>query len=77
MEGTTEFDAPFKYFCHIRMTEGHWYRTICKGSGLQCEEFRCQRDSNPSPLSKGKKVFSLIFSNLFLLVHNYVSSSKY
>ena len=24
MEGTTEFDAIFKYFSHIRMTEGQW-----------------------------------------------------
>ena len=24
-----------------------------------CEEFRRQRDSNPAPLSKGNKVFSL------------------
>ena len=76
MEGTTEFDAPFKYFSHIRMTEGHWSRTICKGSGLQSEEFSRQRDSNPSPLCEGKSVFT-DFSNLFSSVHKYVSSSKY
>ena len=23
MDGTTEFDSPFKYFGHIEMTEGH------------------------------------------------------
>lgn len=34
MDETTEFDAPFKYFSHIEITEEHFKRAVCKGSGL-------------------------------------------
>ena len=71
MDGTTEFDALFKYFSHIKVTEGHYLRTIFKGSGLQCEEFRHERDSNPAPLSKGKKEFSLKLKQYDERFHNY------
>ena len=32
-------------------------KEVCKESDLQCEGFSRQRDSNPAPLSIGKKVF--------------------
>ena len=34
MDETTEFDAPFKYFSHIEITEEDFKRAVCKGSGL-------------------------------------------
>ena len=34
MDETTEFDAPFKYFSHIEITEEHFKRAVYNGSGL-------------------------------------------
>ena len=61
-KGEMEFNAPFKYFSHIELTEGHVKVQNCKGSALLYEEFRLQRDSNPAPLGKGLGFKFFIFT---------------
>ena len=61
MEGTTEFDAPFKYFSHIQ-GDG---RTLVKNNmqGIRFTVSRIPRPAGFKPITAKlrKKVFSLIF----------------
>ena len=76
MEGTTEFDAPFKYFSHIRRTEGHGQGQYARDQVYSMKNSAASGIQTHHRFVKEKSVFS-DFSYLFLLVHKYVSSSKY